>query len=143
LGGVWGSAISGETTDDQAVYRLPHAHSDFIFAVIGERYGLPGTAVVLGLYLCLVARMLAVAGATREPMGRLLAAGVAALFAVEVLINTGMTVGLLPITGLSLPLISYGGSGLLAHGLAVGLVLNVQMHPGYEVGREPFRFVES
>ena len=66
--------------------------------------------------------------------------GVAALIGVQVLINTGMTVGLLPVTGLSLPLVSYGGSGLLAHALALGLLLNVGLRPGYEVGREPFRF---
>jgi len=65
---------------------------------------------------------------------------VAALFGVQVLINTGMTVGLLPVTGLSLPLVSYGGSGMLAHALALGLLLNVGMRPGYEVGREPFLF---
>jgi len=140
MGGWWGSAIAGEATEDRAVYRLPHAHSDFIFSVIGERYGLPGMGMVLALYLFLIGRVLMVAAATREPFGRLIAAGVAALFAVEVLINTGMTVGLLPITGLSLPLVSYGGSGLLAHALAVGLVLNVVQHPSYEVGPEPFRY---
>ena len=62
------------------------------------------------------------------------------LLAVEVLINTAMMIGLLPITGLSLPLVSYGGSGLLAHLIAIGLVLNIAMRPGYEVTREPFRY---
>jgi cell division protein FtsW (lipid II flippase) len=70
-----------------------------------------------------------------------LAAGIAALFAVEALINTGMTVGLLPITGLSLPLVSHGGSGLLAHAAALGLLMNVGLRPGYEVTNEPFRYV--
>ncbi len=73
-------------------------------------------------------------------MAGLLAAGVAALLAVQVLINTGVTVGLLPVTGLPLPLVSYGGSGLLAHCLALGLVLNVALRPGYEVTNEPFRY---
>jgi hypothetical protein len=59
---------------------------------------------------------------------------------VQVLVNTGMTVGLLPVTGLSLPLVSYGGSGLLAHALALGLLWNVGLRPGYEVTPEPFRF---
>jgi cell division protein FtsW (lipid II flippase) len=141
MGGIWGSFFTGQPTDDAAAYRLPEAQSDFIFCVIGERFGLPGMAVLLGLYALLVARGLAIAAETREPFGRLLATGIAALFAVEVLIHTGMTVGLLPITGLSLPLVSHGGSGLLAHALAVGLLLNVGLRPGYEMNNEPFRWV--
>ncbi len=88
----------------------------------------------------MVWKAVAVAMETREPFGRRLATGVAALLAVQVLINTGVTVGLLPVTGLPLPLISYGGSGLLAHCLALGLVLNVALRPGYEVTNEPFRY---
>ena len=140
LGGPWGSIVSGPPTDDMAVYRLPEDHTDFIFCVLGERFGLPGLAVVLLLYGLIVWQTVAVAMATREPFGRLLAAGVAALLAVQVLINTGVTVGLLPVTGLPLPLVSYGGSGLLTHCLALGLVLNVALRPGYEVTNEPFRY---
>lgn len=141
LGGVWGSFVTGEPTDDMAAYRLPEARSDFIFCVLGERFGLPGLALVLGLFGLLAWRGLVVAMATREPFGRLVAVGIVALFAVEVLINTAMTVGLLPITGLSLPLISHGGSGLLAHSIAIGLLLNIGLRPGYEVTNEPFRHV--
>ena len=143
LGGVWGSFITGEPTDDTAAYRLPEARSDFIFCVLGERFGLPGLAAVLGLFGLLAWRGVTVAAATREPFGRLVAAGVVALLAVEVLINTGMTVGLLPITGLSLPLISQGGSGLLAHAIAIGFLLNIGLRPGYEVTNEPFRHVAA
>jgi rod shape determining protein RodA len=107
---------------------------------VGERFGLWGLAVVLGMFGLLVWRALAVASATREPFGRLLAVGVGTLIAVEVLINTGMNVGLLPVTGLSLPLVSYGGSGLLAHSIALGLLLNIAMRPGYELTAEPFRY---
>jgi rod shape determining protein RodA len=89
----------------------------------------------------LVWRGLAVAAATREPFGRLVAVGLVALIGVQVLINTGMTVGLLPITGLSLPLVSYGGSGLLAQGLMLGLLINIGLRPGYEMSNEPFRYV--
>jgi len=141
LGGVWGSFVTGEPIDDLAAYRLPEARSDFIFCVLGERFGLPGLALVLSLFGLLAWRGLAVAMATREPFGRLVAVGIVALLAVEVLINTAMTVGLLPITGLSLPLISYGGSGLLAHLIAIGLLLNIGLRPGYEVTNEPFRHV--
>jgi rod shape determining protein RodA len=141
LGGVWGSYFTGQPTDDMAVYRLPEAQSDFIFSIVGERFGLPGMAMVLGLFALLVARGLAIAAETREPFGRLLATGVATLLGVEVIINTGMNVGLLPVTGLSLPLMSHGGSGLAVHAIAIGLLLNVGLRPGYEVTNEPFRYV--
>ena len=141
LGGRWGSLLTGRPTDDPAAYRLPEAQSDFVFCVLGERFGIPGLAAVLVLFGLLVWRGLAVAAATREPFGRLLAVGIVALLAVQVAINTAMTVGLLPITGLSLPMISYGGSGLLAHGIALGLLLNVGVRPGYEVTKEPFRYL--
>ena len=141
LGGGWGSLVLGQTVDDSGAYRLPEARSDFILCVLTERMGLPGVAAVLGLFVLLAWRGLAVARATREPFGRLVAAGLVALLCVQVLINTAMTVGLLPITGLSLPLVSYGGSGLLAQGLVLGLLLNIGMRPGYEVAEEPFRYV--
>ncbi len=145
LGGVWGSSFTPTrervpATEDMAAYHLPEDHTDFIFCVLGERFGLPGLALVLLLYGLIVWQAAAVAIQTREPFGRLLAAGVAALLAVQVLINTGVTVGLLPVTGLPLPLVSYGGSGLVAHCLALGLVLNVALRPGYEVTNEPFRY---
>lgn len=140
-GGFYGSLASGRTVNDPAAYRLPEAQSDFIICVIGERFGLLGQAAVLLLFVLLAWRGLAVAAATREPFGRLVAAGVVALVSVQVLINAGMSVGLLPITGLSLPLVSHGGSGLLAHGLMIGLLLNVAIRPGYEMTNEPFRYV--
>ena len=140
LGGVWGSFFSGRPTEDRAVYRLPEGHSDFIFCILGERFGLPGMGLLLALYALLIWRALTVALATREPFGRLLAVGIAALIGVQVLINAGMTVGLLPITGLSMPMLSYGGSSLLANAVALGLLLNVGLRPGYEVANEPFRY---
>jgi cell division protein FtsW (lipid II flippase) len=143
LGATWGSAIGGQQLNDPAVYYLPEARTDFIFSVLGERFGLLGMAVVLGLFGLLVWRGQVIAANTREPFGRLLAAGLSGLFAVQVLINTGMAVGLLPVTGLSLPLMSYGGSGVVAHCLALGLLLNVGMRPGYELSNEPFRYVEK
>ncbi|MGD9724062.1 MAG: FtsW/RodA/SpoVE family cell cycle protein [Pirellulales bacterium] len=142
LGGWRGSYFGGEVTPDRTAYYVPEAHTDAIAVVLGERFGLLGLAALLSLFLLLVWRTLAVAQATREPYGRLVAIGVAALVGTEVLINTGMLVGLLPITGLALPLVSYGGSSLLANSLALGLVLNIGLRPGYEVTNEPFRFAE-
>ncbi len=140
MGGIWGSLIAGEPVDDPAAYRLPEDHTDFIFIVIGERLGWFGNFAVLALVVLLAWRGLAIAEAMHEPFGRLVAVGVVALFAVQALINAAMTVGLLPITGLSLPLVSYGGSGLVAHAAALGLLINIALRPGYEMAGEPFRF---
>ncbi len=143
LGSGWGSYWIGEPVDDPAAYRLPEAHSDFIFCVIGERFGLPGMAAVLGLYAWLVWQAIAVGRATRDSFARMLAFGLATLISVQVLINTGMSVGLLPITGLPLPLVSYGGSGLLTQGIALGLLVNVALRPGYDIASEPFQSHEQ
>jgi rod shape determining protein RodA len=140
LGGIWGSLLTGQPTEDAVAYRLPEARTDFIFCVLGERFGVAGLGVVLTLYGLLVWRGLAIASATREPFGRLVAVGIVTVLAVQVLINTGMTLGLLPVKGLPLPLLSYGGSGLLAHALALGLLVNIGLRPGYEVANEPFRW---
>ena len=140
LGGVWGSFLIGEQASDRSVYHLPEDHTDFIFTVLGERFGWLGSGGVLLLFALLVWRGMVVAEATREPFGRLAAVGLTALFGVQALVNTAMTVGLLPITGMSLPLVSYGGSGLLAHAIALGLIVNIALRPGYEVAGEPFRY---
>jgi rod shape determining protein RodA len=140
LGGWTGSFAAGSTSSDESVYFVPEPHTDSIAAVLGERFGLAGWCFLLALFLALVWRCLSVAQATREPFGRLVAIGIAALLGTQVLINTAMLVGLLPITGLALPLVSYGGSSLLANALALGLVLNIGLRPGYEVTNEPFRF---
>jgi cell division protein FtsW (lipid II flippase) len=140
LGGVWGSFFSGDAVDDPSVYSVPEPHTDSIVSILGERFGLWGLAALVGLFWLLVWRGLAVAASTREPFGRLVAVGITALLAVQMLVNTGMMVGLLPITGLSLPLVSYGGSSLVANCLAIGLLVNIRLRPGYEVAAEPFRF---
>ena len=140
LGGLWGSELSGMPLDDPAAYHLPAGRTDFVFCLVGERWGLAGCLATLLLYCVLFARGLRIAAATREPYGRLLAVGIVAQLATQVVINTGMTVGLMPITGLTLPLMSYGGSSLIATSLALGLLLNIGMRPGYEIGGDPFCF---
>jgi rod shape determining protein RodA len=140
LGGPWGSELSGTAVDDPLAYHLPACRTDFVLCMVGERWGLAGSLATLGLYLILFARGLTIAAATREPFGRLLAVGIVALLAAQTVINAGMTVGLMPITGITLPLLSYGGSSLLFTGVALGLLMNVAMRPGYEVGTDPFRF---
>jgi len=143
LGSVWGSLAVGQAADDPDAYHLPEARSDFVFCILAERLGLPGAGLVLGLYVVLAWQGLAIAAASREPFGRLAAVGLTTLIAVQAVINTGMTVGLLPVVGLSLPLVSYGGSGLVCSGLLVGLLVNIALRPGYQLTREPFRYVVS
>jgi cell division protein FtsW len=93
--------------------------------VIGEEWGLLGTSAVVLLFAWLVAAVLAVAHRTREPFGRLLCVGVAAQIGGQALMNLGIATGLLPVTGLPLPLVSYGGSSVVATLLALGCVLDV------------------
>ncbi len=139
LGGLWGSISRDEPiTDDTTAYRLPAARTDFILSVLGERYGLPGVAVLLLLYASVIFRGLAAAARTKEPWGRLVAVGIVTMIGTQTLINTSMTVGLMPITGTTLPLCSYGGSSLLSTCVAVGLLMNIAMRPGYEVAPLPF-----
>ncbi len=143
LGGVWGTWITGRILDDPGAYHLPEARTDFILCVLGERFGLLGLGFVLGMFALLAWQGMGVAAATREPFGRLVAAGLVCLVLIQVLVNAGMTVGLLPVTGLSLPLVSYGGSGMMAQGLVLGLLLNIGARPGYEIAAEPFRFARD
>jgi cell division protein FtsW (lipid II flippase) len=143
LGGVRGSQFSGTMLDDPQAYHLPASRTDFVFCLVGERFGLIGGCVTLLLYLLLFASGLRIAAGTREPFGRLLAVGVVALIATQTIINTGMTVGVMPVTGITLPLISHGGSSLLTTALALGFLLNVGMRPGYEMTADPFRFANG
>lgn len=140
LGGVWGSQTVGTTVDDPLAYHLPACRTDFVLCMLGERWGVAGTWGSLMLYLVLFGRGLWIAAATREPFGRLLAVGIVALLAAQALLNSGMTVGLTPITGITLPLLSYGGSSLLFTALALGLLMNIGMRPGFEITQDPFRF---
>ena len=104
---------------------LPERHTDFIFSVVGEELGLIGAIVVLGLFALLVFRALRIAVQVKRPFGSALAVGVATYFAFQALVNIGITVGLLPVTGLPLPFLTYGGSSMLASCVMVGLLLNV------------------
>lgn len=140
LGGLWGSAVDGEPVDDPIAYHLPAGRTDFIFSLVGERYGLPGTLSLIGLSALLTASIFRTGYRTRDPFGRLLCVGVATLLASQATINTAMTVGLMPITGLTLPLCSYGGSSLVSTALALGLVTSVSLRPGYDVADTEFRW---
>lgn len=140
LGQTWGSELGEPLVDDPAAYYVPEARTDFVFCMIAERWGFIGCCVTLLLYVTLYGRGLLIAAATRDPFGRLLAVGIVTLFATQTIINTAMTVGLMPITGITLPLLSYGGSSLATTCLALGLLINVGLHQGYEMRGQPFRF---
>jgi rod shape determining protein RodA len=139
---VVGSATAlGSGTGEEAaeaVRFLPERHSDFIFPVLVTAFGTVGTTVFLLLYLLFVGLLLRTALRVREPAGRLLAVGVAALFGGQALVNMAMTVGLLPIVGMPLPFLSYGGSSLLTSFVALGLVLSVGADHPIEFGRGDF-----
>ena len=104
---------------------LPERHTDFIFSVAGEELGFAGAVVLLALFLVIILRCLQQAMTTRGPFGVYLAVGAATYFTFHVVVNVAITTGLLPVTGLPLPLISYGGSNLLVSSVLLGLVLNV------------------
>jgi len=125
-GGLFGTHYLEGTQKGLAF--LPERHTDFIFSVAGEELGLLGAGMMLVLFLLLVGRAVDVATTVRRPFASLLAIGVAAYFTFHVVVNVSITTGLLPVTGLPLPLISYGGSNLLVSSLMVGLVLNLSVH---------------
>lgn len=124
-GGLTGHGLFAGT-QNQLNY-LPEQHTDFIFAVIGEEWGFLGGALVILLYLLIVERGIRTVAQARDQLGALLAAGVVAMLAFQVLINIGMTMGVMPVTGIPLPFLSYGGSSLIANSVALGILLNVHL----------------
>jgi rod shape determining protein RodA len=135
-GGLTGFG-SGEETR-AVIAKLPERHSDFIFAVAGAKLGLLGTTAIVALYAALVLALIRVASRTREPFGRLVIVGLTTLLVTQTLVNLGMTTGCLPVTGLPLPFLSYGGSSLLSTFACLGLALNVSMRRVRVVAREDF-----
>ena len=106
---------------------VPAQHTDFIFTVVGEELGFVGGALLLALFALLVWRTWRIALLSTDLFGTLLCVGIMAMFAFQVFENVGMTMGIMPITGIPLPFMSYGGSALITYFIAVGLVLNVHM----------------
>jgi len=104
---------------------LPEHHTDFIFAVVGERFGFVGAALVLSLYALLIWRALRVLTVAKNLFGALVAGGVVGMLLFQVFVNVGMTLGIMPITGIPLPLMSYGGSSVLTTLLALGLLQSI------------------
>jgi cell division protein FtsW len=121
-GGLWGSGLGASK---QKWANLAEAHTDFIFSVIGEELGLLGTLLVLALYAALIYSILRVAIKTKDDFSRYATAGIACWFIAQVVINIGSVTSVIPVIGVTLPFISYGGSSLSANLIAIGFVLGV------------------
>ncbi|MDP9068333.1 MAG: rod shape-determining protein RodA [Actinomycetota bacterium] len=125
-GGFRGKGLESENTQTGLDF-VPEQHTDFIFTAVGEQLGFLGSATLLVLFALLIWRALRIAAMSRDMFGTLLATGVAALWAFQLFVNVGMTMGIMPITGIPLPFISYGGSSLITNFAAVALLMNVHM----------------
>jgi rod shape determining protein RodA len=125
-GGLRGKGLGGESTQTTLDF-VPEQHTDFIFTAVGEQLGFLGSATLLCLFALLIWRALRIASMARDLFGMMLASGIAALWAFQLFVNVGMTMGIMPITGIPLPFISFGGSSLLTNFIAVGLLLNIHM----------------
>jgi rod shape determining protein RodA len=110
-----------------ALSYVPENHTDFIFTVIGEEFGFVGGMVVLGLFALLLWRALRIAAVSRDTFGTLISAGIIAVFSFQLFINVGMSIGIMPVTGLPLPFVSYGGTSLIGSFIMIGLLQNVHM----------------
>jgi len=115
----------GEKSSQTRLGFLPESHTDFIFAVVGERFGFVGAAIVLSLYALLIWRSLRILTIAKNLYGALLAAGIGAMLMTQVFVNVGGNVGIMPITGIPLPLMSYGGSSVIVTLIALGVLQSV------------------
>jgi rod shape determining protein RodA len=124
-GGVFGRGyLNGTQTNLDFV---PEQHTDFVFTVVGEELGFVGALLLLVLFAVLLWRGFRTALMSRDSFGTLLAAGITTMIAFQIFVNVGMTMGIMPVTGIPLPLVSYGGTSMIVNWMAVGLLLNVHM----------------
>lgn len=122
-GGIWGTGIG---KGYQKLFYLPEPHTDFIFSVIGEELGLLGVMMIIGLYLLILWRGINIARNADDPFGSFLAFGLTSALGLQVIVNMGVTLGLLPTKGLTLPFLSYGGTSLLLNMASIGILMNIR-----------------
>lgn len=127
LNAIGSGEIFGKGYQGREVY-VPENHTDFIFAVIGEEYGFVGASLVIVLYFILIYHLTKITLQLKDPFSTYVAAGIIAMVTFHVFENIGMTIQLLPITGIPLPFISYGGSSLMGNMLALGLIFSMKFH---------------
>jgi rod shape determining protein RodA len=125
-GGIIGKGIGNGKYTEMGF--LPKSHTDFIFAIVGEELGFIGAVAVIGLFAYIVYRSIMLANSIRNPFMSLTVVGIAAVFVLHLYVNVGMVVGLMPVTGKSLPFLSYGGSSCIANAVMVGLLLNFSVN---------------
>ncbi|MBW2470171.1 MAG: putative lipid II flippase FtsW [Deltaproteobacteria bacterium] len=121
-GGLWGTGIG---KGYQKLFYLPEPHTDFIFSVIGEELGLLGVVIIIGLYAWIVIRGVAIARSAPDLFGAYLAVGLTIAMGLQIVVNMGVALGLLPTKGLTLPLLSYGGTSLLLNMASIGILMNI------------------
>jgi rod shape determining protein RodA len=125
-GGIRGKGLTRKNTQTSLSF-VPEQHTDFIFTAVGEQLGFLGSATLLGLFALLIWRALRIATLSRDTFGTLLACGIVALWAFQIFVNVGMTMGIMPITGIPLPFISFGGSSLVTNFACIGILMNIHM----------------
>ncbi len=121
-GGIWGAGIG---KGYQKLFYLPEPHTDFIFSVIGEELGLIGVLIILGLYTVILWRGISIAKNSQDPFGSFVAIGLTTAMGLQICVNMGVALGLLPTKGLTLPFLSYGGTSLLMNMAAIGVLMNI------------------
>ncbi len=124
-GGFWGKGYR-QGTQAQLDF-LPEHHTDFIFSVVGEEFGFIGTITLLFCFLIFLLRAVNIGMKAKDVYGTLVAAGIVSMFTFHILVNVGMTSGIMPVTGIPLPLISYGGSAMWANLMAIGVLLSINI----------------
>jgi rod shape determining protein RodA len=134
-GGITGKGLDATTLANLGF--LPEDHTDFIFSNLAERVGFVGSIVLVVLFFFLIWRILHVATISRDRFGVLIAVGVATVFLFHVFVNVGMTMGIMPVTGIPLPFISYGRSSLVVSVLSLGLLQSIAMHSKAEASKHP------
>ena len=107
---------------------LPERHTDFIFSVVGEEWGFLGAVLFLSLYLIIIFRGLNIASQTNDMAARLTAVGIVSAISFQVVVNVAMTMGMMPVVGLPLPLVSYGGSSLISALISIAILLNIKIN---------------
>ena len=125
-GGLHGKGLFAKGTQNLLEF-LPETHTDFIFSALAEETGFIGSVVLLLLFALLILRVIWIGSQAKDTFGMLICIGIATMFTFHVLVNVGMTIGMMPVTGLPLPFTSYGGSSLLMNMIAIGLVLSIGM----------------
>jgi cell division protein FtsW len=121
-GGIWGAGIG---KGYQKLFYLPEPHTDFIFSVIGEELGLIGVLIILGLYTLIFWRGISIARNSQDAFGSFIAVGLTTAMGLQICVNMGVALGLLPTKGLTLPFLSYGGTSLLMNMVSVGVLMNI------------------